>query len=134
MMAFCATSCIIPGSTGKGTAKEDGKVSYNGTYVFTYSGGELASGHDNKLEIHSTSSTKDVFPIDFYIELAGDDYKVKDTGEYSGSISSGSTLTIEDLYVSAGSGKMSVNGKLTINKLDVNNDGTKSGSATYNFS
>lgn len=30
--------------------------------------------------------------------------------------------------------KMSVNGKLTINKLDVNNDGTKSGSATYNFS
>ena len=23
MMAFCATSCKIPGSTGKGTAKED---------------------------------------------------------------------------------------------------------------
>lgn len=134
MMAFCATSCENPFSTGKGTAKEDGKVTYNGTYVFTCSGGELASGHDNKLEVHSTSATKDVLPIDFYIDFADDDFKVRGTGKYSGSISSGSTLTITNLYVSVGTSKMSVDGKLTINKLDTNNDGVKSGSATYNFS
>ncbi|MDD6060782.1 MAG: hypothetical protein PUB97_10480 [Ruminococcus sp.] len=130
MMAFCATSC-----KPKGSAKEDGKVSYNGTYTFTCSGSDLASCHSNKLEIHSTSYTKDVFPIDFYVDMGvAGNYKVKGIGTYSGSISTGSKLTIKNLYIQVGSSKMAANGILTINKLDTNNDGVKSGSATYYFS
>lgn len=130
MMALCFTSC----GPKSGSIKEDGKVSYIGTYTFTCSGGQLDEDHDNKLQLNSTSATKDVFPIDFYViyDYFGS-FKIQGTGSYSGNISTGSTLNVKGLYFKVGSSSVNGSGTLYINSLDTNNDGKKTGTASYEF-
>lgn len=129
---------VLAGCNGK-ASHSDSETSTSYVYQFTAhcSGGDVASGHANKMVLTQATGRRETVSVtDFYIDLgSAGNYKITapSTATWSGSPVVGGTTRVSGLRLRIGSSSSPVTGRVMWKSLDLNGDRRKEGKAIFYY-